>query len=498
MITSINLENFKAFKNLGTLKLKPVTILTGTNSCGKSTILQSLLLLKQTIESKNVNQTLLLNGRFVHLGTFENIIHSKNIDNSITLNLSFQVRKDTTYNNKRGEYPMYFILREMISEKSYDLPNASYSFNYKVTLKTEDKPGKGKAYVKPLIILRAELQIKTIVNEIHGLYEIDEGTITFEYSDSVTYNIKWTNLSARYFSHREGMAQSGDIIATVQFINLLPITIVLNDDKKRLPIDFILYRFQELLQLEFSKITYIGPLREEPSRRYIYEDEIVEIGTKGENAAYIFLSEQEETISKVFFYNPLTDTFDFQDKPISLFDALNRWNVLMNINDFRPEVYNDVIQLNLRSASGKNKVNIADVGFGVSQIFPILLEGLRMSTGGTMILEQPEIHLHPNLQMQLADYFICLALSGKNVIVETHSDHIVNRIVRRIVEEKSHPLKDLIGLYYIQPSEDGALFEEVKIDERLGIVNWPKDFFDQSANEQEKIIRASLERRLNK
>ena len=73
MLESIALENFKSFKELPELKIKPITILCGTNSCGKSSILQSILLLKQTVESKNPNLTLLLNGRFVHLGTFDNM-----------------------------------------------------------------------------------------------------------------------------------------------------------------------------------------------------------------------------------------------------------------------------------------------------------------------------------------------------------------------------------------------------------------------------------------
>ena len=74
MLESIASDNFKSFEELPELRIKPITILCGTNSCGKSSILQSILLLKQTVESKNPNQTLLLNGRFVHLGTFDNII----------------------------------------------------------------------------------------------------------------------------------------------------------------------------------------------------------------------------------------------------------------------------------------------------------------------------------------------------------------------------------------------------------------------------------------
>jgi predicted ATPase len=118
-----------------------------------------------------------------------------------------------------------------------------------------------------------------------------------------------------------------------------------------------------------------------------------------------------------------------------------------------------------------------------------------MDKGNTLLLEQPEIHLHPNLQMQLSDYFISLALSGKNIIAETHSDHIINRLVRRIVEDEKYNLKDLIGIYFIKPSENGAIFEEIEISDNKGITNWPIDFFDQTANEQMKIMQAGIKKR---
>jgi predicted ATPase len=113
------------------------------------------------------------------------------------------------------------------------------------------------------------------------------------------------------------------------------------------------------------------------------------------------------------------------------------------------------------------------------------------------MLEHPEIHLHPNLQMQMADYFISLALSQKRVIIETHSDHIVNRLVRRIVEDKKLNLNDLIRIYFIIPTPTGSKYEPVTIDPESGIVNWPRDFFDQTASEQQRTIQAGLNKRMS-
>lgn len=95
----------------------------------------------------------------------------------------------------------------------------------------------------------------------------------------------------------------------------------------------------------------------------------------------------------------------------------------------------------------------------------------------------------------MADYFIGLALSGKNIIAETHSDHVINRLVRRIIQDKEYNLVDKIGIYFISQTENGSEIQEIKIDDKRGIVNWPKDFFDQTATEQELIIRAGIEKR---
>ncbi|MCD4786034.1 MAG: DUF3696 domain-containing protein [Candidatus Eremiobacteraeota bacterium] len=111
------------------------------------------------------------------------------------------------------------------------------------------------------------------------------------------------------------------------------------------------------------------------------------------------------------------------------------------------------------------------------------------------MLEQPEIHLHPNLQMELSDFLIAMALSGRNSIVETHSDHMINRLVRRIVEDEKYNLKDLIAIYFARPGKNGSILEPVEIDDYRGIMNWPEEFFDQAANEQQRIIEAGLKKR---
>ena len=493
MLESIALENFKSFEELPELRIKPITILCGTNSCGKSSILQSILLLKQTVESKNPNQTLLLNGRFVHLGTFDNIIFEKKMENNVVLDFSFKLPNHLDFSSKQRQMhsiPYQMILRDMISQESYT-QNEEFFIHFKISLQTEQK----NKILKSVTINHLDLKIET---KKANKEKMSETNIEMNLEENELYNIKWKNIPSRFRSGSDN--QSGEATAKIKFANLLPISIDFQDEsienKRISDVEVVFYRLNNLFQIIFATFTYIGPLREEPSRRYIYEDEIVEIGIKGENAAYIYLAEQDGSIGKPFFYDEGHNSFIESNKSLKLSQALTKWLNFMKIKDLRPEPTNEIIYLNLNSSSAdKTRVNIADVGFGVSQIFPIILEGLRMPKGDTLLLEQPEIHLHPNLQMQMADYFISLALSSKKVIVETHSDHIINRLVRRIVEDDQFNLKEMIGIYFIKPTENGSVYEEICIDDKRGITNWPIDFFDQTATEQEKILLAGLKKR---
>jgi predicted ATPase len=209
------------------------------------------------------------------------------------------------------------------------------------------------------------------------------------------------------------------------------------------------------------------------------------------------LKEKKKELNNHYFYNKKEDTF-VEKLNITLEKAFDEWFQLMGIEGFDGTEIKRIINLFLNANKFDNTpIDISQVGFGVSQMFPIVLEGLRMEKGCTLLLEQPEIHLHPNLQMQIADYLISLALSDKRIIVETHSDHIINRLVRRIIEDDMLHLNDLIGIYFIKQSENGSIFEEINIDDTKGITNWPPDFFDQAANEQMRIMQAGLKKRKN-
>lgn len=498
MLETISLQNFKGFKDLENLKIKPITILCGPNSCGKSSILQSLLLLKQTIESQDPNQTLLLNGRFVHLGSFENIIFEKNSEHKLCFDLTFKLTPEIiNFKSKSHTTALKFLFLQLLPNRSLS-PHSDTFIHAKFVLTTPRTLTKTKNLMKTVTVEQFQFDIESRRSDQEKIIGLSINIV--KNSNDDLYTIAWQNLRTNGIN-KEEVSDDGEISAQIKFDRLFSIRSTFSDipDEKRGKfIRFLeaINGINKLFQIIFSSYSYIGPLREEPCRRYVYEDEITEIGVKGENAAYIYLIDRDKAINNHYFYDRKTNSFKLEKKGLTLSVAMQKWLDLMNIKDIKSELNNEIVYLNLNAnANSKTRVNIADVGFGVSQIFPIILEGLRMPQCNTLLLEQPEIHLHPNLQMQLADYFIALAKSGKNLMVETHSDHIINRLVRRIVEDETGTLNDLISIYFIRATEVGSVCEEVRIDENFGVTNWPTDFFDQAALEQENIMKAGLKKR---
>lgn len=487
MLKKIELENFKSFKSLKNLEIKPITILCGTNSCGKSSILQSLMLQKQTFESQSNSRILLLNGKYIHLGLLKNIVYEKKSTNIINLDYSFKFDKTS---NKFNLKHFMKSLASAHNNEDVDLNNAT--FNYNIKFKSVQK-SKSNQLKKPLTILEYNI-IFSFPSKINKDKNYETSILLKNIQDD-TYKVEWKNLKL-IDNLVEDEHTSGSIRAILKFNNFLPNIIrpIKGYEENISELFIFFWRYKDFMMNIFKTFSYIGPLREEASRRYIYEDEITEIGVKGQNSAYLYFNEAEKDVDNYHFYDKNKN--EFFKKKSNLKEAVKEWLSLLGIEGFSSSYINDIIHLNLNANQHNNlEVNIADVGFGISQVLPIILEGLRISENHTLVLEQPEIHLHPKMQMEIADYFLSLAVSNKNIIMETHSEHIINRLVRRILEDNTNELLNLVAIYFISPGTDGSNYVKVEIDRMQGIVNWPENFFDQNAIEQEKILLAGLQKR---
>jgi predicted ATPase len=167
------------------------------------------------------------------------------------------------------------------------------------------------------------------------------------------------------------------------------------------------------------------------------------------------------------------------------------------IHDFKVEPIaegNSIYQVRVQKTPSSAQVLITDVGFGVSQILPVLVLCYYVPEGSIILLEQPEIHLHPSVQSGLADVFID-AVKNRNVqiVVESHSEHLLRRLQRRIAEEVMTPSRT--ALYFCEATETGSHLNELDVDLYGNIRNWPKDFFGDDFGEMAAITRAAMERK---
>lgn len=150
--------------------------------------------------------------------------------------------------------------------------------------------------------------------------------------------------------------------------------------------------------------------------------------------------------------------------------------------------------------SGASEVKITDVGFGVSQVLPALVEAFYCSANSVIWIEQPEIHLHPQVQAELADVFISAIKSRENgkernvqLIVESHSEHFLNRLQRRVAEGEISP--DDVAIYFCKRSGKAAELEPLQVNLYGDIENWPPDFFgDEMADLTARTLAASQRR----
>jgi len=136
----------------------------------------------------------------------------------------------------------------------------------------------------------------------------------------------------------------------------------------------------------------------------------------------------------------------------------------------------DLYELKVTVSGGRTPVSVTDVGFGVSQVLPVLVQVFYAPRRSTVILEQPEIHLHPAAQSELGDVLIA-ALKDNDVqlLVESHSEHLLRRLQRRIAEGAVN--QDDVALYFIETQRGESTISQLTVDEYGNILNWPRDFF---------------------
>ena len=155
----------------------------------------------------------------------------------------------------------------------------------------------------------------------------------------------------------------------------------------------------------------------------------------------------------------------------------------------------NLYQAMVKTPSTSVPTTLTDVGFGVSQVLPALVLLYYVPEGSTVLMEQPEIHLHPRVQSGLADVMLSVAAARNvQIIVESHSEHLMRRLQRRVAEKEA-PSED-VRLYFVETKRGVAQASDLALNEWGEIENWPREFFGDEMGEIAAITKASLRRKL--
>ncbi|WP_319431577.1 AAA family ATPase [Mycobacterium sp. RTGN5] len=263
-----------------------------------------------------------------------------------------------------------------------------------------------------------------------------------------------------------------------------------------------------------TALWYLGPLREDPSPAYRPGQGvgIARLGLKGEYTVpelERFGSTEIEALlppnpGEPFSLRVSNDELvhsDLDRPPVktSLKDAVDRWmNYLGVASAVRVrETGRAGIELGIVDNQIPTERNLTNVGVGVSQLLPVVVTCLRAQRGDVVLIEQPELHLHPAPQQALGDFLLAMSMSGRQLIIETHSEYLINRLRLRIAEDDSDSdaISGLVKIIYAERRNGKTQFRPIKPNAYGSFDDWPEDFFDQAPKETEKILRAAMKKR---
>jgi len=299
-------------------------------------------------------------------------------------------------------------------------------------------------------------------------------------------------LGEREFKDRfDAVAPSTDDPERVRLYSLLEGQMELPlEPRGRHLIDVGTAQFLQALQ----NVHYLGPIRRpstEPG------SSSADIGPSGEYSSSVLRERAQDMVTVPVPIEYMWGT-EWSVREVSVADALNDILSFLDLatsagvsDHGRHGIGFSVVP----TTSAGHQVDLTAVGVGVSQALPVALQLVLSRPGDVLIIEQPELHLHPAMQLRMADLLLKFATAGRQIIVETHSEHLVNRLRRRVVEDPS-ALSAVVSLLFAETDDDdNTVYRESNIrDDGTLADDWPDGFFDVGASEATELLRALLKR----
>ena len=386
MLTQLDLRFFKCFDHLR-LPLAPLTLLTGFNASGKSSVLQALVLLHQTMREHEWSTRLALNGTALRLGTMPDVVDEVSGRDRFRVALKYDASVyEWAFHGERHDLSM--MVKEVI-----------LNFRGK-------EPPKELRYLLPP---------------------------------------EWT--------------------AT-------------NQPQKKNDLDFALdeneKRSVKSLVRHLRNLTYITAERIAPQEVYVLEDPHVvsTVGPQGEHAVSVLHWGRDESVPDELALP--------EAPPLRLRQVEERMRTFFPgcRLDIQPIPRTNAVTLGLRTSGATGFHSPVHTGFGLTQTLPIVVAALSADQGDIILIENPEVHLHPAGQALMGQFMADIACAGIQVLVETHSDHVLNG-VRRAVKE-SRLAADQVAIHFFRSrSTELPQVQSPALDEDGNIDDWPEGFFDQ-------------------
>jgi predicted ATPase len=560
-LSRIEIENFKGIGQRQAIDLKPITLVFGPNSAGKSTILQALHYVREILERGNIDPDVTIAGGLIDLGGFATLVHNHELDRAVRLKLSLDLSDEQGAEGlplntglslgepEFSELPVRYLVGESEEYRDYaivqqagleieigwsELEQAPYVARFVVELDGAllativSPPQAGRAQLTEFNFAHPLLQRAMLPDEKAEL-EADQPTPSSPLEDEV-----WS--LAREAAADRSTADTPDDklrIAVGTTSGALPnldreLALDIRDPEvkkteleERTPrvnglrrlLSEMLLGPARLIRDHLSEMTYIGPLREIPSRSYRPQVTPDEARWANGLAAWDILY----TVRKGDLMKEVNDWLsdesrlrtghrlervEFKEVPVpSLFHQMFERGLTEDDVGELQELYLSLqmrAEIALRDFQKGILVAPSDVGIGISQMVPVVVAALRQREG-ILAIEQPELHIHPAIQVGIGDLFIRAVRSdpdqvfaGKSLLIETHSEHIVLRLLRRIRERTTNELPpgveglsvEDLSVIYVEGNDQGVRFRRLKVDKDGEFRDqWPQGFFEERAEE---------------
>jgi hypothetical protein len=440
----IRWQNYRPFKDTDWIVLRPLTILLGNNNSGKTSVVSPLLLMAQTMSSRDALTPLVTRGPLIDGGTFKDIFHNHDTSQSLFFGLRYHLHDKGRREIKPvGEYPPGAVeITLAVGDNTDDISLTDLAF-YDI-------------YKRPYLFHRRNPDGNYDV-DFRIEQELQSGERNaISRSRPVNFLFSPTSVLGNYETPTSSTEETPSRSHSTAFNHYLRV---------------VAFAFEQIRDL-CRNLAYIGPLREQPRRYYETSGETpLSVGAHGEHMANV--------IRRRLANNP---------------KELNRWIRRFEFGEkLRIDKLSDGL-FSLCFVGGKHSfnTNIADAGFGASQVLPLIVQALTGVKENLTIAEQPEIHLNPRLQSMLADLFVEMVHNDQRVIVETHSEHLLLRL-RRLIADGTIDSK-MVAIYFVEREDNASSVKPIEIRKNGHIEQWPKGFFEDSL--RETLALASAQSRL--